>query len=84
MAKAQDALVAVTDAVSSKVIQMAPEDAVIAVTKFPARFSFIDLDPRIAGSATAPAVTGSKGGNAALASLIAVLAKQGHVVDSTT
>lgn len=84
MAKAQDALVAVTDSVTGKVIKMAPDDAVGAINKYPTRYSLVDPDPQIADSATAPAVTGSKGGNAALASLLTALVRLGIVVDKTT
>ncbi len=41
-----------------------------------ARFNALFADP--------PAVTGSRGGNAALASLLTELAKQGYIVDKTT
>ena len=81
---AQDALISVTDSVLSRVIHMAPGDAATAVRKFPSRYSFVDPDPQTARSATAPSVTGSKGGNAALQSLLKALDGLGLVEDNTT
>lgn len=57
----------------------------------PTRRAVLDLQRRIAELerqveiiSTAPAVTGSRGGNAALASLLAALVAAGLIVDSTT
>lgn len=42
------------------------------------------VNPTLAKLSSAPAVTGSKGGNAALASLITTLASLGLITDKTT
>jgi hypothetical protein len=95
MASGQDKQVAVNDLVLSTVVKMSPQDAVNATRKFPARYTFNDPDPQVGVPMLStflandvrlpvPTVTGSKGANAALTSLITTLAKLGLVLDSTT
>lgn len=82
--------VLVLDSVTGKNVRMHNIDAANAVAKFPARFSFVDLDPSptvfkaILSPGERPKITGSKGANAALASLITSLATLGVVIDNTT
>ena len=96
MAAGQDSLVAVNDLVNGTIIEMPPSDAVIVTTRYPARFTFSDPDPRIVVATLAsffenspqtptPVVTGSKAGAPAnLVSLIAALEDLGLIVDGTS
>lgn len=92
---ASGGLVAVNDLVLGKVVYLSAIDAVQVTRKFPARYTFNDPDPQAGiallaafqekGAYTVlPTLTGAKGGNAALASLITGLASLGLVIDQTT
>ncbi|MDQ6703931.1 MAG: hypothetical protein M3Z96_13020 [Pseudomonadota bacterium] len=84
----------VTDSVTGKNVTMSLIDALEAIKRFPARYSFVS-DPRVlpatvqqhflaGGDTLKPAITGAKGGNAALASVIAALVQLGLASDTST
>jgi hypothetical protein len=95
MAVPQDGLVSITDSVFPRTFSVSPADAVNLVGRYPSRFTINGPDPR-AGVATigkffglseytpSPIITGSRGGNAALASLLQALTQLGLVQDQTT
>ena len=91
----QDGLVSITDSVFPRTFSVSPADAVSLTSKYPTRFTFNGPDPRavvatitkfqgLSEYTELPILTGSRGGNAALASLISALSQLGLVVDRTT
>jgi hypothetical protein len=85
----------VSDSVLGKTISMPIEDALDCVKHFPSRYSFAAGDPRTlpavidphfgeSGALLKPAITGSKGANAAVASIIAALVQLGLATDSSS
>jgi hypothetical protein len=82
----------VSDSVLGRSIQMPTADALDAIKRFPARYSFAAGDPRNVPATVPvdlegrlkPTITGSKGGNAAVASVVAALVALGLAVDTTS
>jgi hypothetical protein len=85
----------VADATLGKSVPMPTIDAISAIRNFPARYSFAVSDPRTlpptvnpqfaeSGGLAKPAITGAKGGNAALASVITALVALGLASDTST
>jgi hypothetical protein len=85
----------VSDSTLGTTIRMSVIDALDVIKRFPARYSFAAGHPRTlpaatlahfqtGGDALKPTITGAKGGNAAVASVIAALVALGLAIDATS
>jgi hypothetical protein len=85
----------VSDATLGTIVRMSVIDALDAIKHSPSRYSFAAGDPRTlpatvdphfgeSGALLKPTITGAKGGNAAVSSIISALVSLGLVVDTST